>query len=202
MRAKTIRSKAALIAGLALIVILIAALLVPQAFARYRTQIIVKNGISYTNQQAGSFTMTTGIAPEDTHTVGGEAAEPGDTFTYPLIPGTTVQVKPVITITEKTDIPSFLYVEVCASPGLTFTAENDQWIWLDGLTGLNGGLVYVYNGDLSGASSEIQVEASITAPRTPSAGEQFTFYSYLLQKLDDSSAAETFAAAISQEGAA
>lgn len=202
MRAKSIRSKAALIAGLALIAILIAALLVPQVFAKYRTEIIVKNQINYTNTQAGSFTMTTGIVPDGVQNVRGKAAEPGDTFTYALIPGTTVRVKPVITITDKTEIPSFLYVEVCASQGLTFTAENEQWTCLDGLTGLNGGLVYVYNGDLSGEACEIPVEASITVSRRPSAGEQFTFYSYLLQKMDESSAAETFAAAISQEGAA
>ncbi len=202
MRAKTFRSKAALIAGLVLIVVFVAALLVPQAFARYRTQLVVKNTISYKNQQAGSFSMSTGILPDGAQTADGKAAEPGDTFTYALIPGTTVHVKPVITITDKTEIPSLLYVEVCASKGLHFTVENGLWTYLDGLTGLNGGLVYVYNGDLSDASSEIPVEAAITADKTPSAGEQFVFYSYLIQKEEGSSAAETFAAAVSQETAA
>ena len=146
--------------------------------------------------------MSTGILPDGAQTADGKAAEPGDTFTYALIPGTTVHVKPVITITDKTEIPSLLYVEVCASKGLHFTVENGLWTYLDGLTGLNGGLVYVYNGDLSDASSEIPVEAAITADKTPSAGEQFVFYSYLIQKEEGSSAAETFAAAVSQETAA
>ena len=187
MRTNRIRLKTPLLVGLTLVLLLSLALLIPPTYAKYRTQITLENKIEYTNKLVSSFTMTNGT----------ETRGPSDTFTCYLVPGSTVHVSPKIQIAEKTEIPAELYVEVCATRGLRFSVENEDWAYLEGLTGLHDGLIYVYRGDLSQAG-EISVEASITASRTPSSGEKFVFYAYMIQKTEGSSAYETFAGAISQ----
>lgn len=69
-----------------------------------------------------------------------------NTNQYVLLPGHDIPKDPYIIITGKTSIPAYLFVEVIdgTADTLTYTVE-DHWLKLDGLTGKNGGAVYVYS---------------------------------------------------------
>ena len=200
--------RSARILALALILLLILALFTAAGTARYRSRLTVEGTIQYINRQASAFSMTNGkiepvqLDPAGDGTMSVNDAKnraSSDEFEFFLIPGATVRVSPVIQIAEKTEISSYLYVEVCATKGLRFHVDSENWECLEDLTGLNGGLMYVYRGTLDEGSSLIPVDASIGISRTPSKGEQFMFYAYLIQRLDDSSAADTFVSAVGQE---
>lgn len=69
-----------------------------------------------------------------------------DSNKYSVLPKTNLPKDPFITIIEKTEVPGYLYVEVVdglANTGLSY-AMADCWAKLDGVTGKNGGAVYVY----------------------------------------------------------
>lgn len=69
-----------------------------------------------------------------------------DSNKYSVLPSTDLPKDPFITIIEKTEVPAYLYVEVVdglANTGLSY-AMADCWAKLDGVTGKNGGAVYVY----------------------------------------------------------
>lgn len=65
---------------------------------------------------------------------------------YDVLPKTNLPKDPYITITQKTNAPAYLYVEVVdeLTAGLSYTMA-DCWTKLTGVTGTNGGDVYVYN---------------------------------------------------------
>ena len=86
-------------------------------------------------QKNGSYTLTT----ETTN----------DTVTgnhYDVLPKTDLPKDPYITITEKTNAPAYLYVEVVGElpTGMHYDMA-DCWTKLEGVTGNNGGVIYVYN---------------------------------------------------------
>ena len=65
---------------------------------------------------------------------------------YSVLPSTDLPKDPFIKVVEKTEVPGYLYVEVVdglANTGLSY-AMADCWAKLDGVTGKNGGAVYVY----------------------------------------------------------
>lgn len=68
---------------------------------------------------------------------------------YKVLPRTDLPKDPFIRINQKTEVPSYLYVEVVdtlGDNGLSYDI-NSKWIKLDGITGINGGAVYVYSED-------------------------------------------------------
>jgi hypothetical protein len=65
---------------------------------------------------------------------------------YKVLPSVDLPKDPYITITGKTDAQAYLYVEVVdklGDKGLSYEMA-DCWVKLDGVTGPNGGAVYVY----------------------------------------------------------
>ena len=65
---------------------------------------------------------------------------------YSVLPSTDLPKDPFIKVIEKTEVPGYLYVEVVdglANTGLSYDMA-DCWAKLDGVTGKNGGAVYVY----------------------------------------------------------
>lgn len=65
---------------------------------------------------------------------------------YDVLPRTDLPKDPYITITEKTNAPAYLYVEVVGElPNGMHYDMADCWTKLNGVTGNNGGVIYVYN---------------------------------------------------------
>ena len=133
-------------------------------------------------QKNGSYTLTT----ETTN----------DTVTgnhYDVLPKTDLPKDPYITITEKTNAPAYLYVEVVGElpTGMHYDMA-DCWTKLEGVTGNNGGVIYVYNNgtpidDESTGLENIAIIAgnTITVDDVPGLAEgeevSLSFYAYLGQ---------------------
>ena len=133
-------------------------------------------------QKNGSYTLTT----ETTN----------DTVTgnhYDVLPKTNLPKDPYITITEKTNAPAYLYVEVVGElPNGMHYDMADCWTKLNGVTGNNGGVIYVYNNgtpidDKSTGLENIAIIAdnTITVDDVPGLAEgqkvELSFYAYLGQ---------------------
>ena len=65
---------------------------------------------------------------------------------YDVLPRTDLPKDPFITITGKTNAPAYLYVEVVDGlpAGMHYNMAS-CWTRLEGVTGNNGGVIYVYN---------------------------------------------------------
>lgn len=86
-------------------------------------------------QNDGSYTLTDALT---NNTVKGND--------YYVLPRTDLPKDPFITITGKTNAPAYLYVEVVDGlPSGMHYAMADCWTRLEGVTGNNGGVIYVYN---------------------------------------------------------
>lgn len=77
-------------------------------------------------------------------------------LSYDIMPGMVIPKDPYVTITKKTATPAYLYIEVINN--LSFSTKDDSdaetlvidpvhWLELAGVTGPNGGVVYVYTTD-------------------------------------------------------
>ena len=115
---------------------------------------------------------------------------------YEVLPGVDLPKDPFVRIDEKTDAPAYLYVEVVngLDANMSFTMKSD-WTLLTGVTGQNGGAVYVYkNGEILTKANApageiyildgntITVGDNVTAlSETGETGVALTFYGYMVQ---------------------
>ena len=125
---------------------------------------------------------------------------------YILMPGVDIPKDPQIRITNKTAIDAYLYIEVVdGTPATVEYALDDCWAELDGVTGKNGGKVYVYvkdgapvvldeafDADGDGAKSveiiSILKDGQITVSQEYLSDDtDFTlsFHAYMAQKISD-----------------
>ena len=189
MNANSIRSHKglALILGVALLLVLLAVLLIPGGSAKYRTQVVQANALHNSDSLATSFTLT-GSA-ENT-----------------LLPGTTDTFAPVITITGKTEIPAFLYLELLGPED----AELDEaWTKLEGVVGKNGGQVYAYQDGAALTDADADDDGKLTITpvitltwsRIPAENtvNSVQAYAYMIQQTDATiAAADAFTEAVPQ----
>lgn len=119
---------------------------------------------------------------------------------YKVMPGVDIPKDPFITVTERTTVPGYLYVEVIDSLPDTVTYRlTNNWSLLSGVTGKNGGSVYVYVGsDLTVSPTTRTIEilnGNIVTVSDQYAGESFSlsFYAYLYKKNENETASATFA---------
>ena len=131
---------------------------------------------------------------------------------YVLMPGVSIPKDPKVYVTGKTSIPAYLYVEVVDSTNLVTSGENaafvysltDDWTKLTaGVTGKNGGEVYVYNTVLQTEGENVQdfeipilTGNTITVTEKLNMGSDYpgtlTFYAYMAQKVDAQDQETTF----------
>lgn len=189
----------------ALLLILACSLVMSGVLAKYTTEVLIANEADYTNTLAESFRLLD--VPVVQNTDGSYAvdqssdAEPTDGFSYKLIPGITLPAAPYVEITGKTQIPAYLYLEVdnTGDAALTFDAK---WTALD-VTGKKGGTVYVYDngtaltGDDDAAVLTIPTFTVDKLSKYPDdlAEGNVKVYAYLLQKVEDTDAADTYRSA-------
>ena len=125
---------------------------------------------------------------------------------YKVLPGVNLPKDPFISITEKTEVPAYLYVEVVdklgANSGLSY-ALTDDWTKLEGLTGVNGGAVYVYKNSMIITDKNAPTTVSIlkddvvTVGQDVNVGEDgvdITFYGYMAQASAGADAAAAYTA--------
>ena len=112
---------------------------------------------------------------------------------YYVLPKTDLPKDPFITITGKTNAPAYLYVEVVDGlpAGMHYNMAS-CWTRLEGVTGNNGGVIYVYNNgtpidENSTGLENIAIIAgnTITVDDVPGLAEgqkvSLSFYAYLGQ---------------------
>ena len=112
---------------------------------------------------------------------------------YYVLPKTNLPKDPHITITGKTNAPAYLYVEVVDGlpAGMHYNMAS-CWTRLEGVTGNNGGVIYVYNNgtpidENSTGLENIAIIAgnTITVDDVPGLAEgqkvSLSFYAYLGQ---------------------
>lgn len=145
----------------------------------------------------GEFTLKEHIAAKQTdgsYKLTGETTN--NTVTgnhYDVLPRTDLPKDPYITITEKTNAPAYLYVEVVGElpTGMSYDMA-DCWTKLDGVTGNHNGVIYVYNNgtpidDESTGLDNISIikNDTITVSDEPGLTEgqevSLSFYAYLGQ---------------------
>lgn len=127
--------------------LLVCAIFVGGSYAKYRSEVVVTDKLSYTNQLSKSFSLQEYELTQQrdgssvlTDTITEEAQ------TYQLIPGAKIPQDPFITVEGKTDVAAVLYLEVATNAaGITYDLTDD-WTRLDGVTGPKGGQVYAFQG--------------------------------------------------------
>jgi hypothetical protein len=121
---------------------------------------------------------------------------------YKVLPGVDLPKDPFVRITEKSEAPAYLYVEVVESENFAADKANgvfsysidSSWLKLNGVTGTNGGAVYVYKGtgsaaaaitnETTGLDDGINIIANQkiqVADKEISENDSLTFYGYLAQ---------------------
>ena len=143
------------IIALIICAVLMLSAMIGGGLAKYRTQKAIPGTAGpFTVQQAESFVAqeSTVAVPENGDGSNEFGSDSSEGNTYLLIPGTKLNKNPSLTITKKTEIPSFLFavVERTIIEGESVDFEmNSFWKAVDGLTTTSGGKetsVYVYVG--------------------------------------------------------
>ena len=129
-------------------------------------------------------------------------AETTNKNSYQVMPGMELPKDPTITVNGKTAAAAYLYVEVVDQLDENFTwAMDTAWVELDGVTGAQGGKVYVYAGTTGAALilNDSNVPASIPviednkitvandAQNLSTTGVNLKFFAYMAQAVVDGS---------------
>ena len=191
-----------MILAFGLILMLMCALLPGLGYSKYITQTTVANEVQYNNTLAESFKLLDvpavqqedGSYEQDTSS----DAQPTSGFSYKLIPGITLPAAPYIEITGKTEIPAYLYIEVDNDGPVELTFDS-SWTELSGVTGKNGGTVFVYDdgealtGDDPDAVLTVQTFTVDELDKIPTTDEgEVKVYAYMIQKVGEATAEQAF----------
>lgn len=118
---------------------------------------------------------------------------------YCVIPGVTIPKDPAIKVHGRTAIPAYLYVEVEQGglPSTIHFSMADNWHKLTGLTGPNGGDLYVYTAELVDDTEMHLIKndaLTVDADYDPTTPEfRLNFHAYLIQKVGDQLPEQVFA---------
>lgn len=174
------------------------------AVAKYIKDVPFSGNVTFTANLAETFTLTESEATRNTD---GTYSLDTDTSTaenpYTLMPGVDVPKDPKITIEGKTAVPAYLYVEVLESENFPATVTYSMAEgWTDlGITGPNGGKVYVYGTVLDGTTPNLTIQIlennilKVSQNLLRGTTAAMTFYGYMAQQVSAyTNATETFTA--------
>ena len=162
-------------------VFLLIGVLIGSAVGKYVKTIPVRGKVTFTaslaeevllqehyahRQPDGSYKLTGKILPAEDDPATDDVNESKGN-TYFLLPGSDVPKDPFITITGKTDVKAYLFVEIVEGQdvgteenALIRYQMNGSWKKLPGVTGKHGGTVYVFTG---GTGTEKELDSGIGA---------------------------------------
>lgn len=189
----------------AILVALLIIGLVSFAGAKYATVITMQGKITFSARLADLVKLEEHKAEQlsdGSYTLGTETVTANS---YDLIPGLDIPKDPYITITGKTPIEAFLFVEVVNTPGEKIISYkmDAKWKAVTDVTAKHGGTVYLYTRDgtetaiLTDALTKDKENKTVTIPiladntvkvsqHLPDALAQnqdtLTFYVYLIEK--------------------
>ena len=131
--------------------------LIGSAIGKYTTTVPVSGTVTFNASLATSITLQEHKAErQGDGSYELSTTETVTSQTYSLLPGLDIPKDPYITITGKTPIKAYLFVEIVdtlaeTKDGTTYTpityTVSSDWLKLNDVTGKNGGTVYVYQGD-------------------------------------------------------
>lgn len=174
------------------------------AVAKYIKDVPFSGNVTFTADLVETFSLTESEATRNTD---GTYSLDTDTSTdenpYTLMPGVDVPKDPKITITGKTAVPAYLYVEVLESENFPATVTYSMatgWEALD-ITGPKGGKVYVYGTVLNGTTPDLTIPIlendtlKVSQNLLRGTTATMTFYGYMAQQVSAyANATETFTA--------
>jgi hypothetical protein len=125
--------------------------------------------------------------------------------TYSLMPGVDLVKDPFLSVTNKTEVPAYAYVEVVGSlpAGVTYSLTNN-WVSL-GRIGKQGGILYVYSEDgtngkvFDGSTADLKLSIlqddviRVSDSTVPTRTTTLKFYGYLAQVVGNEDATQAFA---------
>ena len=122
-------------------------------YAKYKKTVSLQGSLSVSSGHlADVFTLQEHKAVRNNGTYTLDDTKTVTSNVYQALPGVAIPKDPHFTLTGKSKVPAYLYVEVIddfGTSGLEYSLTGD-WLDLD-LTGQNGGKVYVYTGGTGSA---------------------------------------------------
>ncbi len=184
----------------AAVVIIAAALFSTGIFAKYMRSVNFEGNVTFSQKLADDFKISehTAVKQNDgSYTLGNEVTLSN---TYAVMPGVDIPKDPFITLTNKSEVPAYLYIEIADDTGSTVTYElTAKWHKLGDCKGSNGGDIYVYEDVLNetncgGPISVLKDNMIRVSDKYDENTDSFSinFYGYMLQKTGDKSAEQTF----------
>ena len=122
------------------------------------------------------------------------SADTTNSNTYIVMPGVDIPKDPYFTITDKSSIDAYLYVEIVDNSPVTVTYNlTDDWTNLN----IQGRNVYVYNGVFQGKTQNINIlldnKVYVSDKYNPvPGGFNLNFYGYMVQEEDGKEAKDIF----------
>lgn len=171
------------------------------AVAKYIKDVPFSGNVTFTANLAKTFTLTESEAKRNTD--GTYSLDTGTSKAenpYTLMPGVDVPKDPKITIEGKTAVPAYLYVEVLKSENFPATVTYSMATgWTDlGITGPNGGTVYVYGTVLNGTTPNLTIPIlendtlKVSQNLLRGTTATMTFYGYMAQQVSGRDEKATF----------
>lgn len=154
---------------------------------------VAAGGGSLFKNASGEIVLNESLAVRDT-TTGAYSLDTSNKVTennYIVLPGTTVDKDPAVSVTEKNDVPAYVYVEIVDATGGKITWEiADGWTLASGITGAKGGVVYYLATPIVAdlAPTDILKNNEITVVNENDldlgdSGKTIKFYGYLAQSV-------------------
>ena len=122
-------------------------------FAKYKQSVPLQGTLTVSaGQLANVFTLQEHKAVRSNGTYTLDNTQTVTSNTYQALPGVAIPKDPHFTLSNKSKVPAYLYVEVIdnlGASGLSYSLTSD-WLDID-ITGQSGGKVYVYTGGTGSA---------------------------------------------------
>ena len=152
--------------------------------AKYMTSVPLTGTVTFNAQLADNVTLQEHKALRNVDGSYSLGTETTDKNSYSVMPGVDIPKDPYFTITNKSSIDTYLYVEIVDNSPDTVTYNlTDDWINLN----IQGRKVYVYNGTFQGNPQIIHIlsdnKVYVSDQYNP-ASKKFNlkFYGYMVQK--------------------
>ena len=180
-----------------IVFVLVLAMLVGNAYAKYVTQKEVQGNINIT-ARLGNIALCEHKVTWNKEAYVKDNNELVSNNDYALIPGMTIPKDTYVKITEKTPISVYVYLEVVGGSAVSYAIDTSNWQVLAEVIGANGGTVYVYKEKVAGQTDAIEKinifqnqQIRVNSDATPG-NEQFVIHATMYQTAAGNDAAAVY----------